>query len=210
MVPAGSDAWRESIVQPISLRGDAAVSASSVNVVRRRRRTERRARVAGRARRRRPGDRRSDRRRRRDAADRPYELLGVRREDRAARGIAVRSSSVDRHRADRGRRRRDRPSDAGSAAPGTCRPRSSSRISTTHRPGRVAGRTLHRVRLVAVREDGLRAPRRRDAAARDVGLADHARCRDCRYHFHHDRDTVLDRPVSADLGGAGRLRVRAR
>ena len=96
-----------------------------------------------------------------------YELLAFGAKIARRKGIAA-GGAGDRHRADRRRRRADGASDAArrhaSPVGGAVRPRSARR----GRAGRVAGRPLHGVRVVAVRRHGARAPRRDAAAVRSL------------------------------------------
>ena len=122
------------------------------------------ARLAGGARPRRRGHRRADRGRRRDGDHRSLRAAGVRRQDRAgAQGwprveqVIVTEPIEGGDAGDRASRaaRRHPPSLGRAVRAGSARRR---------RAGRVAGRPLHDLRVVAVREHGPRAPRRVAAA----------------------------------------------
>ena len=128
VVPAGSRpvARVDRVADPIRARS-AVLAAGRADA-----QDERRARpaLAGRARTRRRRHRRPDRRRRRDDHHRPLRPAGLRREDHAPARLAA-GRADDGDRADRGGRGRRSSTRRRSAAPGICRPRSSSTISAT-------------------------------------------------------------------------------
>ena len=162
MVPAGTSAWRDSIVQPIPYAISPAFNGLA-DLVARRAPTQGHREWQDEMERHGSRGRGADRRRRRDAHHRPVRTACLRREDRAARRRAA-GRTDGSHRAHRRQRSGHRPPVAArrDAAPvgGAVRSRPARRRGA----GRLAGWPLHDLRLVAMREHGPRAPGRNAAA----------------------------------------------